>query len=90
MWRLYYPLKQRFIDRQGIPATFVGHPLMDEVRPASIVPPEPGTPDFPVVGLLPGSRDREIARHLPVMLAAADVAAKNFANFGSGFNRPDG
>lgn len=29
--------------------------------------------DIPVIGLLPGSRDREVIRHLPVMLDAAQI-----------------
>jgi lipid-A-disaccharide synthase len=34
----------------------------------------------PVIGLLPGSRDREIARHLPVMLDAAQILLKKMKN----------
>jgi lipid-A-disaccharide synthase len=74
------PFEAAFYDRHSVPATFVGHPLMDDVRPVTTSAPEPGTPDFPIVGLLPGSRDGEIARHLPVMLAAAGLLQKHFAN----------
>jgi len=74
------PFEAAFYDRHGVPATFVGHPLMDAARPATTSAPEPGTADFPVIGLLPGSRDREITRLLPVMLAAAGLLQKRFAN----------
>ncbi len=74
------PFEAAFYDRHAVPATFVGHPLMDDVRPATSSAPQPGTPDFPIVGLLPGSRDREIARHLPVMLASAGLLQKGFTN----------
>ena len=72
------PFEAAFYDRHGVPATFVGHPLIDEAAPISSSAPEPGQPDFPVVGLLPGSRDREITRHLPVMLAAATLLREHF------------
>ena len=74
------PFEAPFYMQHAVPATFVGHPLMDDVRPARTVAPQPGTPDFPVVGLLPGSRDREIIRHLPVMLAAASLLGRRYAN----------
>ncbi len=74
------PFEAAFYDRHAVPATFVGHPLMDDIRPVITSAPQSGTPDFPIVGLLPGSRDGEIARHLPVMLASAELLQKHFAN----------
>jgi len=59
------PFEADFYRRRGVPVTFVGHPLLDD---APAPRPEPAAP---VVGLLPGSRDREVERLLPVMLAAA-------------------
>ncbi len=62
------PFEDRFYRRHGVPAVFVGHPLLDDPDlPLAPVAPAEG----PTVGLLPGSRDREIARHLPLMLEAA-------------------
>lgn len=49
---------------------FVGHPIVDRHPPAAQV--ETGAPPGPLrVLLLPGSRPSEIARHWPLMLAAA-------------------
>lgn len=59
------PFEVGFYQRHGVPATFVGHPLLDGAPPPASEPPRP------VVGLLPGSRDREVERLLPTMLAAA-------------------
>jgi lipid-A-disaccharide synthase len=61
------PFEAPLYRRYGVPVTFVGHPLMD-AAPAWTSSPPDGPPR---VGLLPGSRDREIERHLPVMLEAA-------------------
>jgi lipid-A-disaccharide synthase len=59
----------------GIPVEYVGHPLVDRVRPQmtreqffSALRLEPGTA---TVALLPGSREKEVRHILPTMLAAA-------------------
>jgi lipid-A-disaccharide synthase len=65
------PFEAPLYRRYGVPVTFVGHPLMDAAPPPGVVPPGP-----PRVGLLPGSRDREIERHLPEMLAAVRRVAR--------------
>ncbi|MFP3999037.1 MAG: lipid-A-disaccharide synthase [Desulfobacterales bacterium] len=66
------PFEADFYNEHGISATFVGHPLLDhyaEEDQGSL--PVAENTDRSVVGLLPGSRESEIARNLPVMLAAA-------------------
>lgn len=56
-------------------AEFVGHPLVGEVRTTRTRAEFCRLHDLdssrPVVALLPGSRRQELARHLPLMLAAA-------------------
>jgi lipid-A-disaccharide synthase len=47
---------------------FVGHPMLDRTQPPKDRPSAAGIP--PRIVLLPGSRRRELQRHLPVMLAA--------------------
>ncbi len=66
------PFEADFYHERGVSATFVGHPLLDHYKEEQHAG-DPGfeTPDKTVVGLLPGSRSSEIARNLPVMLAAA-------------------
>ncbi len=66
------PFEEDFYRTHGVPAEFVGHPLVEELPPpcdratarAALGLPAGG----PVVALLPGSRKQEIARHLPLML----------------------
>lgn len=59
----------------GVDVTFVGHPLLDalaEVPPRSACRAALGIPEStPVLGLLPGSRQAEIRRLLPLLLATA-------------------
>jgi len=67
------PFEQRFYKEYNVPVTFVGHPLLDtDLPPAeAVLKTDPNVPT--VIGLLPGSRDIEIIRHLPVMLDSADI-----------------
>jgi lipid-A-disaccharide synthase len=74
------PFEAAFFRRHGIPATYVGHPLLDDESKlkadggAGAAPRIEG--DGPLVGLLPGSRQREVTQHLPAMAAAAAQLAR--------------
>jgi lipid-A-disaccharide synthase len=70
------PFEADFYRAHGVPVTFVGHPLLDVWGGAP--PPPPAADAPPVVGLLPGSREGEIRRLLPVMLQAARRLEKRF------------
>jgi lipid-A-disaccharide synthase len=69
-----FPFEEELYREAQVPVTFVGHPLLDVVRPE----PDPAAflasagldPARPVVALLPGSRAQEVAHNLPVMAAA--------------------
>jgi len=74
------PFEENFYRKHEIPVTFVGHPLLDtnlDYEKKAFEKPEN---DISVIGLLPGSRDREIARHLPIMLGAAQILLKRIKN----------
>jgi lipid-A-disaccharide synthase len=67
------PFEQQFYKEHNVPVTFVGHPLLDANLPAADPDLNAG-PNIPtVIGLVPGSRDIEIIRHLPVMLDSANI-----------------
>jgi len=73
------PFEQAFYARHGMHVDFVGHPLMDSVRPG-LSPDQFKAhhnidPARPVIGLLPGSRRKEVAALLPDFLAAAGLIA---------------
>ncbi len=78
------PFEADFLARHGIPATFVGHPLADEL---------PADPDRfvarqalglpaggPVLAILPGSRAGEVERLGPVFAATAAWLAARVPN----------
>jgi lipid-A-disaccharide synthase len=74
------PFEAGFYRKHGVSATFVGHPLLDTVRPLSRTIFEKNISGPPVLGLLPGSRDKEIFNHLPVMLDAARRLKGHFSD----------
>jgi lipid-A-disaccharide synthase len=67
-----FPFEEKFFRDNGVPATYLGHPLAWSIRP-SVSREEffhrNGLPaGLPVVVLLPGSRRGEIDRHLPALM----------------------
>ena len=70
-----YPFEQSFLDRHGVTASFVGHPLADALDPdfdREALRNQLGiADDAPALALLPGSRAGEIDRVGPVLLRAA-------------------
>jgi lipid-A-disaccharide synthase len=86
-----FPFEVPFYEAQGIPVTYVGHPLADKVEPG--VSKEEALREFglegagPVIGLLPGSRANEIERLLPAILEAVDILARRFPDARFALNR---
>jgi lipid-A-disaccharide synthase len=72
------PFEANFYRKHGVSATFVGHPLLDDVQPLSEAILKKNISGPPVLGLLPGSRDKEILNHLPIMLDAARQLKAHF------------
>lgn len=75
------PFEKDFYKKHEIPVTFVGHPLLDDRPPLPERLLKTPLEEISVIGLLPGSRDREIARHLPVMLESAEILLRRNKNF---------
>jgi len=74
------PFEEDFYRNHNIPVTFVGHPLLDSELPEVKSSYRDRADIVPIIGLLPGSRDSEIRRHLPVMLDAAKILAERIKN----------
>ncbi|MGA8142409.1 MAG: lipid-A-disaccharide synthase [Candidatus Acidiferrales bacterium] len=71
-----FPFEEKIYRDAGVPVDFVGHPLVDVVRP-SISRTEFAArhgldPSRPIVTLLPGSRRNEIAQHYPRIIEACE------------------
>jgi lipid-A-disaccharide synthase len=69
-----FPFEEAFYREAGVEASFVGHPLVELLRPAD----DPRAflaglgldPERPVLAVLPGSRRQEIAYNLPPIAGA--------------------
>jgi lipid-A-disaccharide synthase len=66
-----FPFEKDFYDRHGVPVTYVGHPLVEQlagIAPRSTTPPVPPWR----IALLPGSRRMEVGTLLGPMLDAVE------------------
>lgn len=70
------PFEQDFYNKYQFPVTFVGHPLLDVV-PEKLHTEDKTNGNIKTIALLPGSRQQEIKRMLPVMLNVT----KNFPSY---------
>jgi lipid-A-disaccharide synthase len=74
-----FPFEESYYRARGVDAEFVGHPLADLPQPSTtreqFAAENSLDPARIWIGLLPGSRLREIQDHLPEMLAAARALA---------------
>jgi lipid-A-disaccharide synthase len=75
-----FPFEEKIYRQAGVPVDFVGHPLVDIVRPSM------NREEFaarhgldasqPIVALLPGSRRSEIERHYARVIDACNLVAQ--------------
>lgn len=75
-----FPFEEELYKKHGVPANFVGHPLMDRL-------PQTTNGSHPKMdaekgeihlGLMPGSRHRELVNHIPLMLGCFRELKKKF------------
>ncbi|WP_224797307.1 lipid-A-disaccharide synthase [Idiomarina abyssalis] len=78
------PFEKDFYDKHGLPATFVGHPLADDIPMQWQQTPARKElklePESEYLAILPGSRKGEIARMAPVFLRVAKKIAEKYPN----------
>ena len=76
------PFEEAFYRQRGVKVDYVGHPLLDicpadENKDPAMVDLRAGH-DYPVIGLLPGSRKAEVMSLLPVMLKSAEIIRERY------------
>jgi lipid-A-disaccharide synthase len=74
-----FPFEEEIFLKEGIPTTFVGHPLLEilEHSERHDFIKKHNLPDKRILALLPGSRKQEIERMLPPMLEATRILARD-------------
>jgi lipid-A-disaccharide synthase len=72
-----FPFEKDIYEKYGMKVDYVGHPLVDEIivdKGRTVVLKSIGLPaGKTTIGLMPGSRVKEVERHLPCMLEAAKI-----------------
>jgi lipid-A-disaccharide synthase len=70
-----FPFEQPLYEASGLRTVFVGHPMLD-----SLAAKKTGVARDPaLIGLFPGSREKEVRRIFPTMLAAAERMSRERA-----------
>jgi lipid-A-disaccharide synthase len=76
-----FPFEAPFYEKEGVPVTFVGHPLVDTVHPTMTLGEAQRKfgldPGRKTIGLFPGSRRQEIRNLFPVILQSAALLMKS-------------
>jgi len=71
------PFEKDFYAARGMEVDYVGHPLMDQMPLAEL---DAMRPDPDLLGLLPGSRRKEVAALLPEFASTALLLRREFPN----------
>lgn len=81
MMAVILPFEEKIYKDANVPVRFVGNPLVDKAKAqkdkSSCFTEYNLSTDKTVIGLFPGSRQSEIKRVLPVLLAASDLLLKD-------------
>ena len=76
-----FPFEEEYFRREGLAATYIGHPLADRVAPAlsreEFFRKHHLVPERRLIVVLPGSRRGEAARHLPALRDAAERLSRD-------------
>ena len=82
MMAVVFPFEEVFYQQHQVPVEFVGHPLVDEVRPSadrdSLRTQFNLNSNHPVIGLFPGSRRSEVKRLLAIILQSAECLKQKY------------
>jgi lipid-A-disaccharide synthase len=81
-----FPFEEKIYRDAGVPVEYVGHPLVDVVRPSvnreEFAAKHGLDAEVPIVTLLPGSRRNEIKQHFATILDACEMLSENMAKTG--------
>ncbi len=79
-----FPFEEALYREAGVEVTFVGHPLVELVRPAAdraeFLAGLGVDPERPLLAVLPGSRRQEVAHNLPALAGALRLIAARRAD----------
>ena len=71
-----FPFEEGYFRSHGVNATFVGHPLFDQLPRERVMHESDGAPK--IVGIIPGSRRSEVKANLPHLMEVMRAIESNF------------
>jgi len=81
---VFFPFELDFYNKEGVKVELVGHPLVNLAKPIlqkeEFLKKIQAASDQTIIGLLPGSREQEIKKILPVMLEACQILKSKMKN----------
>ncbi|KTC78252.1 lipid-A-disaccharide synthase [Legionella brunensis] len=76
------PFEKELYQNAGVPVSFVGHPLVEKVQPCNNMEEARFTLSIPtdkrIIAMLPGSRNNEIEKHMPVLAKTAQMLSQKY------------
>ena len=75
------PFEKKLYDSYGIDAVYVGHPFVNTVKPSlsreEFLKQIGADGKQPIITIMPGSRENEIIKHMPVLLKTISIMKKS-------------
>ncbi len=86
---LLFDFEKKYFDKEDIPNTFVGHPLLEKVSKYKIDLSNIISNDKKIISLFSGSRSSEVNLLLPILIDFINMMNKKFDNFSFVFHATD-
>lgn len=86
---LLFDFEKKYFDKENIPNTFVGHPLLEQDSKDKIDLSNIISNDKKIISLFSGSRSSEVKLLLPILLDFINMMNKKFDNFTFVFHATD-
>ena len=78
---LLFNFEKKYFDKENIPNTFVGHPLLENIMKSKIDLSSLIVNDKKIISIFPGSRDSEINVLLPILCDFIKMMNEKFNNY---------
>src|SRR5210317_122445 len=86
---LLFNFEKKYFDKESIPNTFVGHPLLEQETKSKIDLSSIISNDKKIISLFSGSRSSEVNLILPILIEFINLMNKKFDNFTYVFHATD-
>ena len=86
---LLFDFEKKYFDKENVPNTFVGHPLLENEMKNKIDLSNIISTDKKIISLFPGSRSSEVNLLLPILINFIDMMNTKFDNFTFVFHATD-